>query len=169
LNREHSNGFVDGHNYLPGKPFYKSFIVILFLSFIDGLFLFHFGVLNETTGIDLEFWFYYPSNEPRFFDAPTKTLFTYFLASFIFNAVFRILEYISNEFRNNKTLSFKRADIYLIYLFFLYWFFLIFESITKFGIDHWSVFVSGPIIIIIFSIVIRKFYYNQTFIENSNI
>ena len=165
LNRENKTGFTTGDHYLPGNPIYKQLALILFLSFIDGLFLFHFGVLNETTGIDLGLWKYFPSNEPKFFNAPTKTLFTYFAAGFIFNLIFRLTEYVMNNHRNNKTLSFKNIDILPVYLFFLYWFFLIFESVRRFGINHWSVFVSGPIIIIVFVITIRKFYYEKGYIN----
>ena len=160
LNREKLTGFSTGDHYLPEKPLYKQFLLIIFLSFIDGLFLFHFGVLNETTGIDLGLWKYYPSSEPKFFDAPTRTLFTYFVASFVFNSIFRLVEYFMNRFKNNKTLSFGELDIYPVYLFFLYWFFLIFESVLRFGINHWSVFVSLPILLIISSITISKFYYS---------
>ena len=164
LSRENSQGFSTGDHYLPGKPIYKQLLLIIFLSFIDGLFLFHFGVLNETAGIDLGLWKYNPlknSNEPKFFGAPTRTLFTYFVASFVFNSIFRIAEYSMNRFKNNKTLSFNEVDIYPVYLFFLYWFFLIFESVLRFGINHWSVFVSLPILLIISSITISKFYYSE--------
>lgn len=166
LNRENKFGFTSGDHYLLGSPIYKQLLFIVFLSFIDGLILFHFGVLNETVGIDLGLWKYFPSNEPKFLnEAPTKTLFTYFAAGFIFNLIFRLLEYVMNNYRNNKTLSFKKTDILPVYLFFLYWFFLIFESVRRFGINHWTVFVSGPIIIILFVITIRKFYYEK---GNSN-
>lgn len=166
LQREKKQGFETGDNYLPGKPLLQKLALIVFLSIIDGLFLFHFGVLNETVGIDLNFWIYYNLHEPTFLGAPTKTLFTYFLASFIFNSCFRLIEYFMNNKGNNQTLSFGKNDIWPLYLFFLYWFFLIFESIVRFGIDFWTVFVSGPIIIIIFSLVISKFYYSRPINEN---
>ena len=162
LGRENKNGFSKGDHYLPGKPIYKQILFILCLSFIDGLFLFHFGVLNENVGIDLGFWKYYYTNEPKFFNlAPTKTLFTYFAASFVFNSIFRLVEYYMNRYKNNETLSFGKQDIYPVYLFFLYWFFLIFEAVHVYGINHWSVFVSGPILLIIFAITISKFYYSN--------
>ena len=163
LGRENFKGFVDGDNYAPTRPIFQQLLLIIFLAFIDGLILFHFGVLNETVGIDLKLWSYKPSNEPEFFGAPTKTLFTYFLASFIFNLFFRLIEYFMNNHHDNKTLSFNKSDIYQVYLFFLYWFFLIFESTLRFGINHWPIFVSLPILLIFMSITISKFYYSNRY------
>ncbi len=161
LNRENKFGFKEGDHYLTGRPIYLQILLIMLLSFIDGLILFQFGVLNETVGIGLGLWKYNSSNEPKFFGAPTKTLFTYFAAGFIFNLTFRLIEYVMNNYKNNKTLSFKKIDIYPVYLFFLYWFFLIFESVRRFGINYWSVFVSGPIILLVIVFVISKFYYTN--------
>ncbi len=162
LNREKASEFSPGDHYLPEKSIYRQIGLIIVLSFIDGLFLFHFGVLNENVGINLGFWFYEGTSEAKFFGlAPTKTLYTYFAASFVLNLLFRFIEYTMNRYRNNPTLSFGKQDIYPVYLFFLYWFFLIFESVLQFGINYWTIFVSGPVILIIFAITISKFYYSN--------
>lgn len=161
LNRENKTGFSSGDHYLPNKPIYIQILFILLLSFIDGLILFHFGVLNENVGINLGFWKYSPSNESKFFNlAPTRTLFTYFAASFVFNSIFRSTELAMNRYKNNKTLSFGSQDMLPVYLFFLYWFFLIFEAVLRFGYTQWAVFVSLPILCLVLAFTISKFYYS---------
>ena len=71
-----------------------------------------------------------------------------------------------NTYRDNKTLSLGKADVLPLYLYFLYGFYLIIESVRKWGIDQWTIFVSLPILVILLSIIISKFYYSKTTNEN---
>lgn len=169
LGREKKMGFIDGDNYATGKPIYQKISLIFLLSFLDGILLVPLGVLNEAAGIDLHLWQYFNLHEPVLFGTtPTKTLFTYFLASFIFNLVFRMIEFIMNNYKDNKTLSMGENDIYPIFLIMVYFLYLIFElTLTSNDhIDHWSTFVSLPVIIFLLALIISRFYFSHSNNEN---
>ncbi|MHA2365046.1 MAG: hypothetical protein ACXAC7_13900 [Candidatus Hodarchaeales archaeon] len=173
LGRENKDGFSDGNWYLPRENLFFQISFIIFLAFIDGLLLFHIGIVNETVGIDLGYWTYFESTveEPAFIvgavKAPTRTLFTYFAAGFIFNLVFRFSEFSLDKWKNIKTKSLNGLDSLPLYPFFLYWSFLLVQAIMKFGIDHWMIFVTSPVLVLLFTIVITRFFRLSKFFGTS--
>ena len=161
LNRESSKGFT-GSKYRIDKPLYYSIGLIILLAVVDGLFLSIFGILNETAGIDLNLWTYVETSEPKFYGAPTRTLYTYFYASFVINLAFRLIELIKAKYQADETLSFKNSDLYILVLIPVYLFFFILESVIKYNIDHWSIFVSVPVLLLIIITTLNKFYYSPS-------
>lgn len=158
LGRERHTGFVRGSHYLTHRHWLVQASLIVGLAFIDGLFLFHIGVVNETGGVDLGYWAYVPNGEATFFGAPTRTLYTYFLAGFLINMVFRALELAAEKILSAGTQSLGTIDFLPLIPFFAYWTFLLVRSIIEFGFDHWMVFVTTPVLVVVIVATTVRFF-----------